>query len=115
MRPETSGFITKGDNPETNLFADQISHTPNRLVEIDWVVGKSRGEIPWLGLVKLAMTGNPIPAESEHVAQCKVLRAWAPCDEWVMLGLSFGALIAVPFGLEQFAKRNERFRRWLSS
>lgn len=114
LRPTHSGFITKGDNPQTNVFADQISHTSNQLVRIDWVVGKARGEIPWLGLVKLAMTGNPIPAPSDTIDNCKVLQAWAPCDEWVMLGLSFGALIGTPFALEQVAKRNERFRRWLA-
>lgn len=110
MRPEESGFITKGDNPRTNAVADQVSHIPGRLVEADWVVGKARGEVPWLGLVKLALSGNPVPAEAE--GQCRILLAWSPCDTWVMLGVSFGTLVLVPFALEKTYQASPRMRRW---
>lgn len=113
MKPPASGYVTKGDNPNTNQYADQVSHVPGLLVEPEWVIGKSRGEIPWLGLVKLALTGNPVPSRADEVPQCLVLKAWAPCDEWVMLGLSLGGVILAPIVLEAVARRHPPFRRWV--
>jgi signal peptidase len=49
--PFRSGFITKGDH---NSAIDQPYRSSN--VELDWVVGKARGEIPWFGLLKLWST-----------------------------------------------------------
>lgn len=49
-----SGFITKGDH---NLGTDQM-YAAYGPVDIDWVVGKARGEIPWFGLLKLWSTGS---------------------------------------------------------
>ncbi|HLF16623.1 MAG TPA: S26 family signal peptidase, partial [Candidatus Thermoplasmatota archaeon] len=45
LTPADSGFITKGDN---NPCFD-----PYRPVQPSWVIGKARGEVPWIGLVKL--------------------------------------------------------------
>ena len=59
-----SGFITKGDH---NSQIDQIGGIGFRPVEIGWIVGKSRGEIPWFGLLKLWFTdslGSPAPENS---------------------------------------------------
>ncbi len=58
-----SGFITKGDQ---NSATDQ-SYSGAGPVDISWVVGKARGEIPWFGLLKLWSTdslGNPAPENS---------------------------------------------------
>lgn len=58
-----SGFITKGDH---NSAIDQM-YGPAGPVDIDWVVGKARGEIPWFGLLKLWSTdtlGSPAPSNS---------------------------------------------------
>lgn len=112
MKPSESGYVTKGDNPRTNRVADQVLIMPGRLVEPDWVIGAAAGEAPWIGLIKLSLTGNPLPFDTE--GQCKILRAWAPCDAWAMLGASSAVLFAVPLGLELIYKRNEIFRRWAS-
>lgn len=104
-----SGFVTKGDNPATNAVADQISHTRDRLIEDDWVIGKARGEIPWIGLIKLALAGNPKPGDTD--GHCPFLRAWAPCDTWIMLALSVGALVLVPIALERVYRASPRLRR----
>ncbi len=112
LKPTTSGFVTKGDNPDTNHVADQVLIMPGRLVEPDWIVGAATGQAPWIGLIKLGLTGNPVPMDAN--GQCKILRAWAPCDSWAMLGISAGALFAVPLGLELIYKRNETLRRWAS-
>jgi len=58
-----SGFITKGDH---NTQTDQM-YSPGGPVDLTWVVGKARGEIPWFGLLKLWSTGSlgsPAPSNS---------------------------------------------------
>jgi len=53
-----SGYLTMGDNPETNNYFDQdkgiVSH-PIRLKDIRSV---AMMEIPWLGVIKVYMTEN---------------------------------------------------------
>ncbi len=48
-----SGFITKGDNPNTNPTCDQIGGITSQPIKIDWISGKARGEIPWIGTINL--------------------------------------------------------------
>ncbi|OGS45034.1 MAG: hypothetical protein A3K76_01700 [Euryarchaeota archaeon RBG_13_57_23] len=58
-----SGFITKGDH---NSGIDQMYGAAGP-VDVNWVVGKARGEIPWFGLLKLWSTGtlgSPAPPNS---------------------------------------------------
>jgi signal peptidase I len=55
-----SGFITKGDD---NLDIDQTSqfHFDDPWLEPvkeEWVIGKSVGELPWFGIIKLWMEGK---------------------------------------------------------
>lgn len=110
MKPPASGFVTKGDNPQTNPNADPVSHIPGHLVEPEWILGTAKGQAPWLGLIKLAFTGNPVPLDD--AGHCQILRGTAPCDTWATLGISVGVLIAVPFGLEMLWKQSETLRRW---
>jgi len=51
------GFITKGDfNRQVDQF---LGISPNKEpVRFDWIVGMARGELPWLGIVKLFLTGG---------------------------------------------------------
>jgi signal peptidase I len=113
MRPPASGFVTKGDNPRTNHAADQVTHFPDRLVEPDWLVGVAKGQAPWMGLIKLALTGTPA-APLDGAGFCQVLRAQAPCDTWVMLGASVGVVLLVPVTLELLWKRTDWLKRWIS-
>lgn len=48
--PAFSGWITKGDN---NPCWDQGSNIRALPVQPDEVIGKARGEVPWMGLLKL--------------------------------------------------------------
>jgi signal peptidase I len=99
--PASSGFLTKGDNPVTNTQTDQLSglsHLRNGTpapVDITWIQGKSRGELPWLGLIKLSLAGRPneVNAPKEWT---KIGSAYAPKDLWVMLGISLFVLVGVP-------------------
>jgi len=52
---KSDGFITKGDHVND---IDQVRMGQNTPVDIDWVVGKARGEIPWFGLLKLWVTDS---------------------------------------------------------
>jgi signal peptidase len=62
-----SGFITKGDH---NLQTDVTYWGPEmgyRPIDVSWVVGVARGELPWFGLLKLWSThtlNSPAPPNS---------------------------------------------------
>ena len=51
-----SGYITKGDNQNSNSRYDQASGIAP-VVEPDWVTGVARLRIPYLGWIRLAVTG----------------------------------------------------------
>jgi len=48
-----SGFITKGDNPFTNPTTDQEGGICDELIKVEWISGKARGELPWIGTLNL--------------------------------------------------------------
>jgi len=48
-----SGFITKGDNPFTNPTTDQEGGICDELIRVEWISGKARGELPWIGTLNL--------------------------------------------------------------
>lgn len=53
LGPADSGFVTRGDN---NMAADQCTRGIGfgyDLVKPEHILGKARGELPWIGLVKL--------------------------------------------------------------
>lgn len=45
-----SGFLTKGDN---NNVIDQVSSICPQPLKVEWITGKARLEIPWLGTINL--------------------------------------------------------------
>jgi signal peptidase len=61
------GFITKGDN-NPNIDQGSLKDSkgnPLRPVKMEWILGKADGEIPWLGLIKLYITGQNNEPQSE--------------------------------------------------
>lgn len=97
-KPTRSGFITKGDNPATNPATDQAagisrSQEPTPLA---WIEGKARAELPWIGLIKLALAGRP-NQDNPPVAWTHVGSAYAPRDLWVCLLVSLVVLVGGPF------------------
>lgn len=115
--PMRSGFLTKGDN-NPNMDQPGIAAGP---VELSWIVGKARGEIPWFGLIKLALFGNENykcrpgqgcsdPNGPDRAAQWTIFRATAPWDIWVALFLAVGVLVSLPVAMD-FAI-NQVKRRW---
>jgi signal peptidase len=93
-RPLHSGFITKGDN---NPFPDQSSGICSQPVKLSWIIGKAQGEIPWIGLLKLIIWGNPGYVSSDWI---KIGNALAPLDQWICFFLFFAIIIGVPTCLD---------------
>lgn len=89
--PEDSGFITRGDN---NAEADQdhFSQIATLPVKPAWVLGVARGEIPWLGLVKLG--ASDLFSGTRNFAN-------AGTDSKVLLTVSLGLLLGGPVVVEK--------------
>lgn len=100
-KPLLGGFLTKGDNPVTNTQTDQQSglSTDGRgnsiPVQFEWIEGKGRAELPWLGLIKLGLAGRP-NEQNPPTAWVKIGSAYAPKDLWVMLGFTLFLIVGVP-------------------
>jgi signal peptidase I len=93
---ERSGFVTRGDN---NGIADQCSAMmPARL---PWVIGKARGEVPWVGLVNLLW--SDITAGSANFGN-------AGADSKVMFFVVVAVVVVSPWGIEWLVHRR-RLRR----
>ncbi len=87
--PEDSGYITRGDN---NAAADQGTQSFNYPVKTAWVLGVARGEIPWLGLVKLL--ANDLMGGTDNFAK-------AGNDSKVLLFVTLGVLLGGPVVVEK--------------
>lgn len=98
FKPVNSGFVTRGDNPLTNPASDQALGISG-LVEPGWVIGKARGELPWFGLLKLAVA-NSINQDRPPITWVRVGNAFAPADLWIMLGVVVGVLLSVPVAVD---------------
>lgn len=106
-----SSFLTKGDNNDGVDQAQMISGP----VRLEWIIGKARGEIPWFGLIKLALYGNrnyQPHTDPTGGANWQLLAARAPWDIWVCLFISLAVLISIPMIIDYVsnlrAKRRER-------
>ena len=72
--PANPGYITLGDNNNCNddqgvfAFAEGISSLHSGIIKpvrYEWVIGVSGEEIPWLGTVKLLVSGGDSPGASQ--------------------------------------------------
>lgn len=52
-KPPHSGFITQGDNPITNDRCDQAGGICSEPIKTEWITGKARFELPWIGTINL--------------------------------------------------------------
>jgi signal peptidase len=95
--PKDSGFITRGDN---NRDADQDPHQTiaSLPVKPSWILGKARGEVPWLGLVKLKVSDWAVGTNNYGAA---------PSDAKTMLLISLAVLLGGPYVVERVV----RYRR----
>ncbi len=82
------GYVTAGDhNVAKHQGYDQLQPSIcSDLIAEDWVIGVAFGEIPWFGLLKLALSGG---AGSD-----------VPANSWYMLGATVFVVLAVPFCID---------------
>jgi signal peptidase len=99
-QPNWSGFLTQGDNPE-NAAPDQILFDRGPIKE-EWTKGVARGELPWFGLIKLAMTGEPGNTVDvrDHPYYVTLGAMTAPRDLWIMLVVGLGVVAFAPVGVD---------------
>jgi signal peptidase len=96
--PITDGFITKGDH---NPNPDQSLSSRATPVELSWIVGKARGEIPWFGLLKLWFSdslGSEAPENSVR-------------NLWISLALIIIVPIIIDVIVTHKIRRRIAFRR----
>jgi len=94
------GFITKGDNEATNPTADQAPAGPGQTplndqpVAMQQVQGVARGELPALGVLKVAFSGSEIHNADvqSHPYFLRIGNMVAPADIW---GVAFVELVAI--------------------
>ena len=100
--PQTahSGFITKGDNPNTNKECDQVSREICLdLIRPEWISGKARGELPWIGTLNLLF--NDIIGGKNTVGN-------VPSDSLICLVLLIIVLISIPISLDLYSYYKEK-------
>jgi len=84
---DNSGFITKGDN---NYNCDQVGF-PYQPVKTEWITGKARGELPWIGTINLIF--NDLVGGKDTVKNVKD-------DSMDCLVILIEFLILIPIGLD---------------
>jgi len=94
-----SGYLTKGDN---NEVIDQVSSICPQPVRFEWVTGKARSEIPWLGTINLLF---------EDLLHGKDTRNNVHPDSWIMLGIIIVVLISIPVGFDVYDYLKEKKKK----
>lgn len=87
-----SGYLTMGDNADTNTNFDQALGIVSGLVTEDSIKATAWMELPWAGSVKLIMNGND-----------SALNSWAPSSIWYLISAVttvFLSVIGVGFALD---------------
>ncbi|MES2155643.1 MAG: hypothetical protein V4510_10955 [bacterium] len=98
--PDASGFITRGDN---NGAADQCptGGLGTQPVRLTYILGKARGELPWIGLVKLWV--DDFTTGTANFAN-------AGGDSKTMLLATVVVLVGTPWGLDLYVRRQAKMR-----
>ena len=94
-----SGFITKGDNPDSNPTCDQIGGLCDEPVKLEWVTGKARMELPWIGTINLLF--NDITGGQSTVGN-------VPSDSITCLIILITVLVSIPVGLDVYSYYQEK-------
>lgn len=101
--PDASGFVTRGDN---NGQADQCDNGGMLPARVEWVLGKARGEVPWIGLVNLAWGDF----RTNCAGACNYENAGG--DSKVMFFVTVAVLVATPWlietGMRLMRRRREK-------
>ncbi len=103
-QPKHSGVVTLGDNNQCSVDQGGLVvngssgvHSASGVagpVQEAWLVGVAGGEIPWLGTVKLMLSGPNSPGTQ-----------YVPGSSFVFLAVLIGGIILAPLGLEMGLKK----------
>ena len=103
-QPKHSGIVTLGDNNQCSVDQGGLVvngssgiHSASGVagpVREDWLVGVAGGEIPWLGTVKLMLSGADSPGTQ-----------YVPGSSFLFLSMVIGGIIFAPVGLEVMLKK----------
>ena len=103
-QPKHSGIVTLGDNNQCSVDQGGLVvngssgiHSASGVagpVREDWLVGVAGGEIPWLGTVKLMLSGADSPGTK-----------YVPGSSFLFLAMVIGGIIFAPVGLEVMLKK----------
>ena len=99
-KPSHSGYITKGDNPLTNDRCDQAGGICSEPIKFEWVTGKARGELPWVGTVNLLF--NDIISGSFFNSNEQPTVYNVPEDSMICLVILIIVLISIPVSLDVY-------------
>jgi len=85
-----SGYVSMGDNAQTNPEIDQVNIIPNKLIKFDWIVGVARGELPWFGLIKLCISSSPSDKQNcDRAPQNSVQGVWVALGVLVVMPIMY--------------------------
>lgn len=103
-QPKHSGIVTLGDNNQCSVDQGGLVvngssgiHSASGVagpVRENWLVGVAGGEIPWLGTVKLMLSGPSSPGTQ-----------YVPGSSFLFLAMVIGGIIFAPVGLEVTLKK----------
>ncbi|HET6398406.1 MAG TPA: S26 family signal peptidase [Candidatus Thermoplasmatota archaeon] len=92
---EVSGFVTRGDN---NPQMDQAGGQLGCPIRSHWILGKARGEVPWIGLVNLKFNDMLAKPATNNYAN-------APSDVKAMMWATILLVVGGPIVLDAAARR----------
>ena len=103
-QPKHAGIVTLGDNNQCSVDQGGLVvngssgvHSTSGVagpVREAWLVGVAGGEIPWLGTVKLMLSGPSSPGTQ-----------FVPGSSFLFLAMVIGGIIFAPIGLEALVKK----------
>ena len=108
-KPSNSGYLTKGDNPKTNDRCDQAGGICSEPIKFEWVTGKARGELPWVGTVNLLF--NDIIIGSFFNAHDQPTVFNVPQDSTTCLIILIIILISIPVSFDIYDYYKEKKKK----
>jgi len=107
-KPSHSGFITKGDNPITNDRCDQAGGICSEPIKPEWITGKARFELPWIGTINLLF--NDLLSGSLWDSKKEATVYNVPSDSVICLIILIVVLISIPitFDIYDYYRKNKK-------
>ena len=106
-RPSHSGFITQGDNPITNDRCDQAGGICSEPIKPEWITGKARFELPWIGTINL-LFNDIISGSFWNNNEITVYNV--PIDSIICLVILIIIIISIPIILDIYDYKRKKIQ-----